>query len=99
MTSVSTGVFALGTLVLVLGFNRGNWKLLAASTVGFTMLIVQVLLGVITITSLLEPIVVTAHLAVATAFLIMMALTAFLTVYQRIEGRAKETASSSDGTP
>ncbi|MCJ2519684.1 MAG: hypothetical protein LN412_01880 [Candidatus Thermoplasmatota archaeon] len=99
MTSVYAGVFAQGILVLVLGFNRGNWKLLAASTVGFALLIVQVLLGVITITNLLEPIVVTAHLAGATAFLIMMTLTAFLTIHQRIEGGAKETASNSDGTP
>lgn len=67
-----TGIFTLGILILAWAFYRGNVRLVSVTTAGFALLGVQVLLGMITITSLLNPLVVTAHLAVATAFLAVM---------------------------
>lgn len=80
LAAVLAGIFALGTLVLVWGFYRANGRLLLATNVAFGLLAVQILLGWITVASFLEPVIVTAHLAVATAFILLMtvvAITAF----------------------
>ncbi|MFQ5986535.1 MAG: heme A synthase [Thermoplasmata archaeon] len=67
-----TGAFALLTLVLVSWRHRDHTSLLIATAIAFGLLILQVTLGALTVTTLLEPVVVTAHLGVATAFIAMM---------------------------
>ncbi len=64
-----TGVLALVTFVFVWWRHRGHKALLIATSAAFGLLILQVTLGALTVTSLLDPVVVTAHLAVATAFI------------------------------
>ncbi|MDX1534903.1 MAG: COX15/CtaA family protein, partial [Thermoplasmata archaeon] len=49
-----------------------------AISVAFGLLVLQVTLGALTVTSLLAPVVVTGHLAVATAFIAMMTWTTVL---------------------
>ncbi|MFQ5908506.1 MAG: heme A synthase [Thermoplasmata archaeon] len=78
LAAVLAGVFALVTLVLVWWRRRSHTALVAAITVGFGLLVLQVALGGLTVTSLLEPVVVTAHLGVATAFIAMMTWTTVL---------------------
>jgi cytochrome c oxidase assembly protein subunit 15 len=75
LSAVLVGVLALVTLVFVWWRYRGHRALLIGISVAFGLLIVQVTLGALTITSLLDPVVVTAHLAVATAFIAMMTVT------------------------
>jgi cytochrome c oxidase assembly protein subunit 15 len=78
LAAVLAGIFALATLVLVWWRRRSHTALVTAITVGFGLLVLQVALGALTVTSLLEPVVVTAHLGVATAFIAMMTLTTVL---------------------
>lgn len=78
LAAVLTGVFALITLVLVWWRHRGDTSLLTVTTAAFGLLALQISLGGLTITSLLAPLVVTAHLGVATAFIAMMTWTTVL---------------------
>lgn len=73
-----TGILALGTLGTVWGFHRERRRLAAAVTASFSLLAVQVTLGMVTIASRLDPLVVTAHLAVATAFIVAMTVAVLL---------------------
>lgn len=72
LAAVLAGVFALATLIVVWWRRRAHTHLLIAASVGFGLLVLQVALGALTVTTLLEPVVVTAHLGVATAFIAMM---------------------------
>ncbi len=78
LSAVLTGVFALVTFVFVWWRHRGYKALLIAASAAFGLLILQVTLGALTVTSLLDPVVVTAHLAVATAFIAMLTWTTVL---------------------
>lgn len=82
LAAVTTGLLALATLVLVWTFHRETRELALATTAAFVLLTVQVLLGMVTITSLLDPVVVTAHLGVATAFLATMTVAAMIAFRQ-----------------
>ncbi len=79
LAAAFAGVFALGTLILVWGLFRTNVKLLVTANAAFGLLVIQVLLGMITVSSLLEPVVVTAHLGVAAAFISLMTVATILT--------------------
>lgn len=65
-TLVVTAFVVLTTLSVWVR-NRSNQRVLAFSTVSFLALIAQIILGMVTVNSSLDPVVVTAHLAVATA--------------------------------
>ncbi|MFQ5918595.1 MAG: heme A synthase [Thermoplasmata archaeon] len=78
LSAVVAGLLALVTLIFVWWRHRGHRALLVGISVAFGLLILQVTLGALTITTLLAPVVVTAHLAVATAFIAMMTVTTVL---------------------
>lgn len=78
LAALLTGLLVLGTLVTAWAFHRDRPRLVGTVTTAFGLLAVQVTLGMLTITTALEPLVVTAHLGVATAFLLTMAGAAFL---------------------
>lgn len=59
--------FVLLTTLTVWARNRPNRGVLTFSTASFLALIVQIVLGMVTVNTGLDPAVVTAHLAVATA--------------------------------
>ncbi len=80
LAAATAGVLALGTLLLVWGLYRARAKLLTVTTLAFGLLVIQVLLGMVTISSLLQPLVVTAHLGVATAFIALMTVAALLSL-------------------
>lgn len=58
--------FVVLTALAVWTRNRANQGVLVFSTASFLALIVQIILGMITVNTQLDPAVVTAHLAVAT---------------------------------
>ncbi len=72
LAAVLVGVFALATLILVWWRRRAHTTLVLATTAGFGLLVLQITLGALTVTSFLAAEVVTAHLAVATAFIATM---------------------------
>lgn len=78
LAALLTGVFALASLIAVWLFASAARGLVAATSAAFTLLLVQVFLGMVTVSSALEPVIVTGHLAVATAFIAAMAATVVL---------------------
>ncbi len=76
LAAALAGALALGTLVLVWVSHRDNTRLLIATNIAFGLLVVQILLGWITVASYLEPMIVTGHLAVAAAFILVMTVVA-----------------------
>ncbi len=88
LAAVLAGVFALGAFILVWWFHRSQRKVLLATNLAFGLLVVQIMLGWITVSSLLEPVIVTAHLAVATAFVLLMTVAAILSFGGRMETAA-----------
>ncbi len=94
LAAAIVGVLALGSLLLVWGLYRAQTKLVIATTAAFGLLVTQVLLGMIAITSRLPPVVVTAHLAVATAFIATMTVAAVLTFLPGKEAGSAQIASS-----
>ena len=61
------GLFVLGTTLVVLTRYREEKRILQLSTVSFLILLGQILLGMVTVKTDLDPLVSTAHLAVASA--------------------------------
>src|SRR5206468_9726660 len=66
------GVFILGMAVLAWTRFRREARIVLLSTTSLVALIVQVLLGMVTVTTSLNPIVSDAHLALASAILAMV---------------------------
>ncbi len=85
LAAVVAGIMALGTLVLVWVSHRANTRLLIATNIAFGLLVVQVLLGWVTVASFLEPLIVTGHLAVAAAFILVMTVVAILAYRETAE--------------
>jgi heme a synthase len=71
------GVFVLGTTVLVWTRYRDQKRVLQLSTLSFVVLIGQILLGMVTVKTALDPLVSTAHLAAATGLLATVMVNAF----------------------
>jgi cytochrome c oxidase assembly protein subunit 15 len=63
------GVFILGTAIVAWSRYRESKSIVLLSTTSFVALIAQVLLGMVTVTTSLNPIVREAHLALASAIL------------------------------
>lgn len=78
LAAMLTGVFGLLALGAVWAAYRAYPRLLLTITGAFGLLAVQVTLGWITVASELRPVVVTAHLGVATAFIATMSLATLL---------------------
>ncbi len=79
LVAVLTGLFILSTMVLVLLWFRSESNLLTLSVMSFALVIVQSAFGAFTITTELDPLVVTIHLALGTAtlaFALMVSLAA-----------------------
>jgi heme a synthase len=71
------GLFVLGTTIVSWGQYRDEKRILQFSTAGFLVLIGQVLLGMVTVKTDLDPLVSTAHLAVASGLFATLILNAF----------------------
>jgi heme A synthase len=63
------GVFILGTAIVAWSRYRESKNIVLLSTTSFVALIAQVLLGMVTVTTSLNPIVREAHLALASVIL------------------------------
>ena len=70
------GLFVLGTAIVAWTRYREEKRVLQFSTAGFLVLIVQILLGMVTVRSDLDPLVSTGHLAVASALFATVVLNA-----------------------
>jgi len=70
------GLFVLGTTVVAWARYKEEKRVLQLSTAGFLVLIAQVLLGMVTVKTDLDPLVSTAHLAVASALFATVILNA-----------------------
>jgi protoheme IX farnesyltransferase len=70
------GLFVLGTTILAWTRYREERTVLQFSTASFLVLIGQILLGMVTIRTDLDPLVTTAHLAVASGLFAMVILNA-----------------------
>jgi heme A synthase len=74
--TVVVGLFVLGTTILSWTRYRDEKRVLRLSTVSFLVLIGQILLGMVTVKTDLDPLVTTAHLAVASALFATLILNA-----------------------
>jgi len=70
------GLFVLGMTIMAWTTYREERRILQFSTVSFLVLLGQILLGMVTVKTDLEPLVVTAHLAVASALFAVVILNA-----------------------
>ncbi len=70
------GLFVLGTAIVAWTQYREERRILQFSTASFLVLFGQILLGMVTVKTDLEPLVVTAHLAVASALFAVVILNA-----------------------
>jgi len=71
------GLFVLGTAIMAWRSYRDNGRVFQLSTAAFVVLIGQILLGMVTVKSDLDPLVSTAHLAVASVLFATVLLNAF----------------------
>src|SRR6266849_2984847 len=78
------GVFILGMAIVAWTRYRGASNVVLLSTTSLVALIAQVLLGMITVTTSLNPIVSDAHLALASAILAVVVTNAVMGRYLRI---------------
>ena len=92
LVAALTGVFLLFTLVVVLLWFRSDRRLVTLSVMSFTVLVTQVAFGALTITSLLNWVVVTIHLALGAATLAFAIIVA--TVSLRPPGESETLAAS-----
>ncbi len=70
------GLFVLGTTIVAWTGYRNEKRVLRFSTAGFLILVGQVLLGMVTVKTDLDPAVSTAHLAVASALFAVVIMNA-----------------------
>jgi heme A synthase len=70
------GLFVLGTTIVAWARYREDKRVLQFSTASFLILIGQILLGMVTVKTDLDPLVSTAHLAVASALFATIILNA-----------------------
>ena len=78
------GVFILGMSIVVWTKYRNASNIVILSTTSLVALIVQVLLGMVTVTTSLNPIVSDAHLALASAILAIVVADAVMVRYLTI---------------
>ena len=81
MFNFVVGVFILGMAVLAWTRFRREARIVLLSTTSLVALIVQVLLGMVTVTTSLNPIVSDAHLALASAILAVVVADAVMVRY------------------
>ncbi|OLD44025.1 hypothetical protein AUI51_04060 [archaeon 13_1_40CM_2_52_4] len=81
MFNFVVGVFILGMTVLAWTRFRREARIVLLSTTSLVALIVQVLLGMVTVTTSLNPIVSDAHLALASAILAVVVADAVMVRY------------------
>jgi heme A synthase len=70
------GLFVLGTTIVAWTRYRDEKRILQLSTASFLILLGQILLGMVTVKTALDPLVSTAHLAVASALFLAVILNA-----------------------
>ncbi len=98
LSALATGFLALGTLAVAWMYHRGDGQIVFVATVAFVVITAQVLLGMVTVATALEPAAVTAHTAVAAAFLGITTLLAAL-AWRARPGVSRPTAMAGDGGP
>jgi len=77
LVAALTSLFLFLSMLFALLWFRSELRLVTLSTMGVAVLVTQVAIGALTITSRLDPLVVTAHLALGTAtfgFTLMLAI-------------------------
>ena len=67
LAALLTGIFFLAVTIFTWLKFRGSPKLLATVSVGFLLLVAQILLGMVTVETSLPPAIVAVHLGLATA--------------------------------
>jgi heme a synthase len=72
------GVFILGTAIVAWTGYRKEASIILLSTTGLVALIAQVILGMVTVTTSLNPVVSDAHLALASAILAIVVANSFM---------------------
>jgi heme a synthase len=72
------GVFILGTAIVAWTRYRKEGNIVLLSTTGLVALIAQVILGMVTVTTSLNPVVSDAHLALASAILVIVVANSFM---------------------
>jgi heme a synthase len=72
------GVFILGTAIVAWTGYRKERNIVLLSTTGLVALIAQVILGMVTVTTSLNPVVSDAHLALASAILAIVVANSFM---------------------
>jgi len=75
--TVVTSLFIFATMLLVWISYRQSRPLLAFSTASFVLLVAQILLGMATVTTGLDPLLRFSHLAAATSLFALVLITAF----------------------
>ena len=81
LVAALTSLFLLFTLVVVLLWFRSDLRLVTLSFMSFAILVAQVAFGALTITSLLDWVVVTIHLALGTATLASALIVALVSLW------------------
>jgi heme a synthase len=76
--NIVVGLFVLGTAILAWTRYKREKNIVMFSTAGFVGLLAQVLLGMVTVTSDLNPIVSDAHLSLATAVFALLVVNAVM---------------------
>jgi len=87
--ALSAGILILGTLLAAVSWFRSDRRILFLSLASFVLLVAQVTLGMLAITSRLNPVVVTSHLAIGTAtfaFTLLLAAVIRLTAPRGVRG-------------
>jgi len=75
--TIVTSLFIFATMLLVWISHRQSRPLLAFSTASFVLLVAQILLGMATVTTGLDPLLRFSHLAAATSLFALVMITAF----------------------
>ena len=70
------GLFVLGTALVAWTQYRQEKRIVQLSTISFLVLLAQILLGMVTVKTDLDPLVTTAHLALASALFAVVILNA-----------------------
>ena len=92
MFALSAGALIVAALLATLVWFRQDRRLLFLATLSSVLLAIQIILGALTITTGLEPVIVTSHLGVATATFAAVLSLAWVSLLSPPSGRRGEAA-------
>lgn len=91
LVAALTAVFVLLTMVVAFLWFRSEMRLVTLSFIAFAVLVAQIAFGALTITSSLDWVVVTIHLALGTATLAFALMVALLALFRPAGGDGKDS--------